>query len=757
MFIAIGLLPVGRTAIAQDQTEMKVLTFPADRPMGILYAGPVLDSGSKVNWFGGFQPIGPATGQVSVPANALVRLDVSLDACNDLSPLAQLGADDLHGLRFASNSPVHGQLQHIARLSGLRWIEFESCAIGDDDAMHLAGLKNLESIYFSTYTHTGRGITDSGMKAFKDLSRLRVLSLRGCPVTDEGLQYLSSCKSLEILSLDDSRVTGPGLDNLLMAPDLKHLSLGVYDEGSPVDDEGLKTVCQLTSLESLSLAGTQITDEGLPHLQSLVNLRDLTLDNTRITDEGLGGLIGLDRLEELRFYRQRGEALGDVAAKNLARLPKLKKVTAAWQLSPEGIATVATMKNLTEFSFLGSVTDAQMELISGMASLESLWLQNCPITDGGFAKIGQLQNLKQLRYHGLKITPDSLAVISRLPNLKHLSATFEFKNRCKRPGAAWRTLESMPNLESLKIGGLLIDDEQWSILAALPNLTSLTVDSNVPLGSGFFRAVSQLGKLTSLDVREAAPGKSDLSRLAELPDLEYVDMSGDLGALHLDQLARIPRLRSVQLSTSQPLTGSEESLFAKQCKSLQSFILRQLEAANPHSVSADGVLLVRWATMSEALNSMTGQPAPAISVNRPVNFPPDVEPGLASFRGGPVLVYFWQSFPPEITQEDGDTLAVADAEKQFRDRGLKVFCIHRTDGAANMAARMRDLQMKWPTAVDVEGQSATAWHASGRNCVYLLDAEGNIRMAQVYLGDLERALEVLMAEHEASRNRNGKK
>ena len=47
---------------------------------------------------------------------------------------------------------------------------------------------------------------------------------------------------------------------------------------------------ELTSLETLRLAGTQITDAGLVHLKALTSLQVLSLDNTQVTDAGVAKL-----------------------------------------------------------------------------------------------------------------------------------------------------------------------------------------------------------------------------------------------------------------------------------------------------------------------------------------------------------------------------------------------------------------------------------------------------------------------------------
>ena len=42
------------------------------------------------------------------------------------------------------------------------------------------------------------------------------------------------------------------------------------------------------------------------------------------------------------------------------------------------------------------VNDSKMRYVAGLTTLESLWLQNCPVGDSGLAQIKSLKSLKQL-------------------------------------------------------------------------------------------------------------------------------------------------------------------------------------------------------------------------------------------------------------------------------------------------------------------------------------------------------------------------
>jgi len=77
-----------------------------------------------------------------------------------------------------------------------------------------------------------------------------------------------------------------------------------------IDDDVLKRLGDLTSLQILHLSQTQITDSGFKHLSRLTSLKELDLDGTKVTDIALEQLNGLTHLENLyldgRFVSDEG-------------------------------------------------------------------------------------------------------------------------------------------------------------------------------------------------------------------------------------------------------------------------------------------------------------------------------------------------------------------------------------------------------------------------------------------------------------------
>lgn len=84
--------------------------------------------------------------------------------------------------------------------------------------------------------------------------------------------------------------------------------------------------------------------------------------------------------------------------------------------------------------------------------------------------------------------------------------------------------------------------------------------------------------------------------------------------------------------------------------------------------------------------------------------------------------------------------------EKYKDRGLKVAGVHTTRDGHRMPGFVTRHAIAWPCGVDKDNQTADAWHTSRRYGIYLLDRDGNVRMANIYPGDLDRAVEMILDE-----------
>src|SRR5208283_5278340 len=127
-------------------------------------------------------------------------------------------------------------------LPGPSWTPASGSKLDANDSLkYLAGLTNLEVLYFSSHF----------LPTFN--------------VQDKGVAYLAGMTKLKELRLAQSQVRKPDL-----AP--------------------------FAHLQSLDLSESTFTNEGMKVLEGMQELRRLYLRNTRITDEGLKHLSGLTQL-----------------------------------------------------------------------------------------------------------------------------------------------------------------------------------------------------------------------------------------------------------------------------------------------------------------------------------------------------------------------------------------------------------------------------------------------------------------------------
>jgi Leucine-rich repeat (LRR) protein len=538
--------------------------------LGILYAAPLEASKNEnYTWLSPeFKKLGFAQGSVSLPADMIVRLDVSTGACSDLSPLSSISPDSIQILYFNVRSDPTGQFKHIGSLTGLTHLIFRSCPLTDDGILELDGLTNLEYLTCSVYQfdEKGFGITNKGLKVIAKLNKLKNLDLRSNPVSDEGLGVLEACDSLETLSLDGTQVTGKGLGNLLMLPNLRRISFGSYENGAPVDDEGMKVLGQLKQLTYLSLSGTKVTDKGMRFITGLKNLESLSLDFTEVSETGLIYLAGMDKLKSLRFQKFGDDELGDYGAECLAKVPNLERIIGKWDLTDVGFEHLAKLKKLESLDFENNVSDEHLDHIASMLGLKRLGFYRCPISDQGIEKLVALKNLESLSIRHM-LTGASLKAFVKIPNLKQLTVEFEEFG----PASNWQSLGEMANLETLNMGLVQFDSTACASLSRLNKLKQLSLENRNRLGSEFFDAVSGLKQLESLSIDAADASDDDYRKLLQLKKLEYLDIFSQITDEQLLSLAELPSLRIVQ-TNSKNITQEGIEKFKSKSKTLQSFL-----------------------------------------------------------------------------------------------------------------------------------------------------------------------------------------
>jgi hypothetical protein len=329
----------GQTATeAPTISGQRVLHFPTDRFLGRLLSRPVQPEKPVDGFYywlrdDDWRVLGPARGEVVVPAGHEAWLMIeSPQGWRDLSPLAQLAADDLYALRIegpytAGARPGDSCMPHVAHLTGLRVLSLTNTNItgpgmrqmvalktlrylsvpdGLDDAgmayvgqlssliglyfkqnrVTNAGLKHLAKLHLLAELELGGGqINNDGLACLADLPQLRYLILWGKGFTDAGLGRLKDVKALEILDLGVlENITDAGLAQLANVPQLR--DIGLY-HNTKISNAGLVPLKKLPNLRTLDITHSKVTDEGLTYLKEIKTLEGLMLPGKGITDRGL--------------------------------------------------------------------------------------------------------------------------------------------------------------------------------------------------------------------------------------------------------------------------------------------------------------------------------------------------------------------------------------------------------------------------------------------------------------------------------------
>ncbi|MHC4087139.1 MAG: leucine-rich repeat domain-containing protein [Planctomycetota bacterium] len=311
-----GELSGAEKALNPSAGGKKVLHFPADRSVGKLYVEKQSPDSSdaegdrdsslvmrvdpaRVCLVGEWDFLGPAQGDVVVPANRRIKLTIHMrDARpNDLSFLSKLGPFDLHELNIQSwikrtpaNRPA---LESISHLTGLQILSLHRTGIDGRQMESLRSLSSLRALAFSQEHSVG----SAGLAVLKDLPALEYLDCDTAAI-DAGLEHLGNLRNLRWLRLRMGRIRGPGLAHLANLP----------------------------RLERLSLWGTTgLTDQHIRYLKGLTRLKSLTLwgNDVPLTDASLASISKLASLEELHLIRLKTD-FTDAGIRQLAKMPRLR-------------------------------------------------------------------------------------------------------------------------------------------------------------------------------------------------------------------------------------------------------------------------------------------------------------------------------------------------------------------------------------------------------------------------------------------------
>lgn len=209
--------------------------------------------------------------------------------------------------------------------------------------------------------------TDADFQALGKLKSLKTFSSSGDKLDDRTLAFLTGLTELEDISTNAAQITDVGLKQFMAFRNVRqikffHTSLRRKD----FNGSGLATLAELPKLRALTVAGCPFNDAGMAAVGKLV------------------------QLENFRTWHTYQTEAGNVHLKSLVNL---KSLMLGQRLRQYGGASNAH-----------SLTDATLEIVAGMKSLDTLYLTEQKFSLAALEKLSSLPNLKRLSLSQVDLT-----------------------------------------------------------------------------------------------------------------------------------------------------------------------------------------------------------------------------------------------------------------------------------------------------------------------------------------------------------------
>lgn len=262
----------------------------------------------------------------------------------------------------------------------------------------------------------------------------------------------------------------PVFDTLKLV-DLAVPNTGPHDHraNDPYDLVFFDHLGHLSAIESLNIISTKLGDDWIAPIGKLTTLKSLRFTNNgRLSDAGMAKLAGLTNLEQFSFV--------------------------GTGMKGHAYAKMTGWGKVTRVSHRGSHIDdlGIQELCDHLPNLESLSLAHAKFTDAGAVHLAKLKKLKGLELGTPNATAaalknlvslpleylqlgdgldraEGIAAIKDIPTLRRVTLT-----RCdKLDDAGLALAANLKQLEQLELGGLKLPDERLPQLAAFGFLKEL--------------------------------------------------------------------------------------------------------------------------------------------------------------------------------------------------------------------------------------------------------------------------------------------
>jgi len=249
--------------------------------------------------------------------------------------------------------------------------------------------------------------------------------------------------------------------------------------------------------DTVDLRASWVTDSDIPLLAKMPELKKLDLSLTRITDRGLRGLRPAAGITDLNL--EFAEAAGE-----------------------EGTSALRGWKHLTRLNLRGTkITDATLEVLGGLTTLEALDIGYAQLTDVGLDWLTSLTKLQEIRLGGNKLTDAGLQFLRQLPQLTYL----DIAGSQRTDSGLWSitlaeqgvdAIASVSSLRELHAGGTALAANGLKKLQTLPHLERLSLQGCKKVAKDAVPALAGFKGLKWLDVTGTGLTDEDVTALRQM-------------------------------------------------------------------------------------------------------------------------------------------------------------------------------------------------------------------------------------------------
>jgi thiol-disulfide isomerase/thioredoxin len=154
----------------------------------------------------------------------------------------------------------------------------------------------------------------------------------------------------------------------------------------------------------------------------------------------------------------------------------------------------------------------------------------------------------------------------------------------------------------------------------------------------------------------------------------------------------------------------------------------------------DGFQRERGGRNDALKNSLEGKPPPELKGEW---FNLEAAPTWASLKGKVVMIDFWAHWCGPCRAA---TPHIKDLLSKYGPKGLVVIAVHSDKNREKMLEVAKQLGMNWPVLFDPDSKVMKAFGGDSYPDYYFVDRKGVLRFADLANREIDRAVEMLIAE-----------